>query len=185
MVYWIILNRRTEKTLLFLLAALFNFLFDIGFVAYFMSSTLCRFHMKWRQMIKMDCCHHRGYILRMKAKLNKDSYPLTNYQMKLQVCWTLFLRYQNHWNDIDKRSYRAILLSISHLILLGCNKEEIAPDMRLESSHGATGSSLSLTCHLKNQNHINLAKDTLSRLKEESYILSQDRLGFTPLVSIW
>ena len=83
-----------------------------------------------------------------------------------------------------KRSYRAILLSISHLILLGCNKEEIAPDMRLESSHGATGSSLSLTCHLKNQNHINLAKDTLSRLKEESYIQSQDRLGFTPLVSI-
>ena len=86
--------------------------------------------------------------------------------------------------SLNKRSYRAILLSISHLILLGCNKEEIAPDMRLESSHGATGSSLSLTCHLKNQNHINLAKDTLSRLKEESYIQSQDRLGFTPLVSI-
>ena len=83
-----------------------------------------------------------------------------------------------------KRTYRGIFLSIFHLILLGCNKEEIEPDIRLDDSHGATRSSLSMTCHLNNQNHINLAKDTLSRLKEESYILSQDRLGFTPLVSI-
>ena len=78
----------------------------------------------------------------------------------------------------------SILICISNLILLGCNKEEIGPDIRLEDSHGATRSSLSLTCHLNNQNDINLAEDTLSRLKEESYILSQDRLGFTPLVSI-
>ena len=78
----------------------------------------------------------------------------------------------------------SILICISNLILLGCNKEEIGPDIRLEDSHGATRSSLSLTCHLNNQNDINLAEDTLSRLKEECYILSQDRLGFTPLVSI-
>ena len=78
----------------------------------------------------------------------------------------------------------AISISYSNLILLGCNKEEIGPDMRLEDSHGATRSSLSLTCSRNNQNHINVAKETLSRLKEESYILSQDRLGFTPLVSI-
>ena len=57
-------------------------------------------------------------------------------------------------------------------------------DTRLEDNFGSSRSSHSTTTYTKYQNKLNLAKYTLSRLKEESYILSQDRIGFTPLVSI-
>ena len=57
-------------------------------------------------------------------------------------------------------------------------------DTRLDDNFGSSQSSHSTTTYTKYQDKLNRAKYTLSRLKEESYILSQDRIGFTPLVSI-
>ena len=64
---------------------------------------------------------------------------------------------------------------------LGCNKEGITANNRLEDKCGCYSSSGSMD----NQNNISRAKYTLSRLKEECNMLYQDRMGFTPLVSIY
>ena len=45
-------------------------------------------------------------------------------------------------------------------------------------------SSKAMDTYPENKNNTDRAKYLLMRLKEESYLTSQDRLGFTPLVSI-
>ena len=49
---------------------------------------------------------------------------------------------------------------------------------------GCFSSSKAMESYPENKNNTDRAKYILTRLKEESYLISQDRLGFTPLVSI-
>ena len=66
-----------------------------------------------------------------------------------------------------------------------CIRAEKGTNNRLEDNCGCYSSTSTRTTvtSMNNHNNISRAKYTLSKLKEESNILSQDQMGFTPLVS--
>ena len=74
---------------------------------------------------------------------------------------------------------KILLIFIS---IIGCTKE--TKGIQIDANVRCLQPSKAMDNYPENKNNTDRAKYILMRLREESYLISQDRLGFTPLVSI-